>query len=120
MSQLTLEQAATQPDDLARIRRRPPREKRQTIQERFEAFHRANPGVYTLLVELARDVKARGKSTYGMKAIFERARWFYHIERGDEDFKLNNSYTAFYSRIIMLQERDLEGFFTTREQRFEG
>jgi hypothetical protein len=116
MIQLTLERAT--PARLDCIRRRP-RPERVSIEERFQAYHNANPGVYDLLVRLARDVKARGKSNYGMKAIFERARWHHHIERGDSDFTLNNDFTAHYARLIEHNESDLRGFFAKRRLRSE-
>jgi len=115
MSNLTIEAAAANPDKLARLSRR--LSNHPTIEERFQAFHEANPDVYTLLVELARDVKRRGKASYGMKAIFERARWHRNIERGDRDFKLNNIYSAHYARLIEAQEPDLAGFFAKRALR---
>ena len=87
-----------------------------SIQERFEVYHAAHPEIYPLLVRLARDVKQRGFERYSMKAIFERARWHMNIEKGDRDFKLNNNYHAPYARLIMAQERDLAGFFETRER----
>lgn len=87
-----------------------------SIQERFEVFHAANPAIYKLLVSLARDVKRRGFDRYSMKAVFERARWHMNIEKGDREFKLNNNYHAPYARLIMAQENDLRGFFEIRNR----
>jgi len=96
------------------IKRRLPA--RDSIQERFEAFHEAHPEIYSLLVYLSRDVAKRGYSRYSMKAVFERARWHQIIEKGNREFTLNNDFTATYARLIMSQEPDLEGFFETRER----
>jgi hypothetical protein len=123
MSQLTLDQVAERAGNLQElgIRRRPSRSTRRSarpaISERFWEYHTAHPEVYGLLVKLARDVKARGKMRYSMKAIFERARWHYHIERGEDGFVLNNDFTSHYARLIMKQEPDLDGFFDVRELR---
>lgn len=121
MSQLTLDQAGSDSGRLARLRRRPSAKNtlRPSIAERFATYHRKHPEVYDLLVTFARDVKARGKSSYGMKAIFERARWHYHIEKGDEEFVLNNDFTAHYARLIEAQEPDLMDFFEKRRLRSE-
>jgi hypothetical protein len=123
VSQLTLDRVADRADALQElgVRQRPRRSTlqvvRPTIQERFWEYHFAHPEVYELLVKLVRDVKARGKTKYSMKAIFERARWHYHIERGEGSFVLNNDFTAHYARLIMEQEPDLVGFFDVRELR---
>jgi hypothetical protein len=33
---------------------------------------------------------------------------------GDDEFKVNNDYAAYYARLIMWQEPDLGGFFQLR------
>lgn len=84
------------------------------IQERFENFHKANPDVYTKLVALARQVKATGRSKYGIETLFSRLRWHFEIETTGDQFKLNDHFTSRYARLIMEQEPDLKGFFNTR------
>jgi hypothetical protein len=89
-----------------------------TIDQQFEAFHAANPHIYRKLVNLCREVKGAGHEHYGIKAIFERLRWFHHIElRSKEPFILNNNFTARYARLIMRQECDLCDFFEVRKLR---
>jgi hypothetical protein len=125
MSQLTLDQVAERAEKMQElgIRRRPSRTTlrtaRPTITERFEWYLSEHPEVYDLLVKLARDVKARGKTQYSMKAIFERARWHYHIEKGEDGFVLNNDFTAHFARLIEEREPDLCGFFEKRRLRSE-
>jgi len=90
------------------------------IQQRFEMFHKQNPGVYDLIVEIAADLKNRGFKRCGMKFIFERIRWLYALQtKSTDDFKLNNDYTAYYARLVMYRQRALEGFFRLREQRID-
>lgn len=96
-----------------------------TTAARFEEFHRHNPNVYRTLVRLAREwVNTTGRNKLGISVLFERARWDLAIEAQSEDFKLNNSYRAFYSRLIHMQEPDLNGLFELRrskaDQFFEG
>jgi hypothetical protein len=86
-----------------------------TIQQRFEEFHAAYPEVYAKLCELARMVKARGHEQIGIALLYERARWFYTFEIRGTDYKLSNDFRSRYARLIMEQEPDLAGFFTTRE-----
>ena len=96
------------------VKRRLPR--RDLIQESFEQFHAEHPEIYILLVALCRDVKRRGINRYSIKAVWERARWHYIVDKGNRDFALNNNFTAPYARLIMQQESDLQGFFETRER----
>lgn len=87
-----------------------------TIQERFEAFHGANPHVYAALRRMALDMAGRGVRRYGMKGLFEVLRWQFAMQtQGDAEFKLNNNYTAHYSRLLMANEPRLADFFVLRE-----
>ncbi len=87
-----------------------------TIQERFEAFHASHPEVAAYLVALAFEVRRRGFRHYGMRALYERTRWHFQIERemGDE-FKLNDHYHSRYARLLMKEHPDLDGFFELRQ-----
>jgi hypothetical protein len=87
------------------------------IRERFNQYHQQHPEVAQKLAELAFEVKQRGFKRYGIKGLFERLRWHYHIERGDDAFMLNNSLTAHYARLLMEMHPELAGFFETREIR---
>lgn len=86
-----------------------------SIQLRFEAFHRANPWVYDALVQLARDLRARGHHKIGIGMLFEVLRWQYMRSTVGDEFKLNNSYRSRYSRLIESREDDLLGVFEKRE-----
>jgi len=89
-----------------------------TIQERFEKFHASHPDVYIGLCAFARKAKARGHKVYAIARIWEVMRWEVSVERDEiEEYKLSNSFRSRYSRLIMDQEPDLAGFFTTRELR---
>ena len=91
---------------------------KKSIRERFTTFHNGNPKVYRNLVELARELKTRGKKKAGMKMLFEQLRWLHYISVDTtEEFKLSNDFTAEYARLIMYRESDLQGFFETRALR---
>lgn len=91
-----------------------PPDERVPLQVKFEAFHYANPHVYTELVMLARRAKRTGASKVGIGQLFEVLRWRHMLSTQGDEFLLNNSYRAFYSRMIMDREPDLGGFFETR------
>ena len=85
-----------------------------SIEERFELFHRANPQVYEALRELSMRLAATGRRTFGMKALFEALRFSYALQTSGESYKINNSYTPFYARLLMRNEPQLAGFFNLR------
>lgn len=85
------------------------------LAERFQAFHASNPDVYRRLTVMARDLLARGRSGVGIGMLWETLRYEQAMTTSGQPYKLNNSYRSRYSRMIMEQEPDLRGFFTTRE-----
>jgi hypothetical protein len=84
------------------------------VKEKFQVFHEENPAVYRELVKISRELKNRGRDHYGMRALFEVIRFHRAMNTNDPDYKLNNNYTPHYARLIMDQEKDLEGFFDLR------
>jgi hypothetical protein len=87
-----------------------------TLEERFEVFHKANPAVYEELRRLALILKRRGHKRIGIAMLYEQMRWSWYVQTTDVDgFKLSNNHRAYYSRLLMKQEPELAGFFTTRE-----
>ena len=48
--------------------------------------------------------------------LYEVLRWEYYLNTtSDDEYKLSNSYRAFYARLIMQNEHDLEGIFNTKQ-----
>lgn len=88
-----------------------------SIEQRFEAFHDANPWVYDELVRMAREAHRAGRERIGIAMLFEvlRWRWTLHTTDPSSKFKLNNSYRSRYARRIMGVEHDLAEIFDTRE-----
>jgi len=84
-----------------------------TIEDRFTIFHRDNPQVYRLLLQICRRVRAQGIQRIGIGFLFERLRWLSLMETTGDPFKLNNDYRAYYARAIM-REPGLEAIFETR------
>ncbi len=97
-----------------RRKRRKPMITTNSIREKFERFHEANPGVYNTLVKEALNLRERGFKRFSISLLYERVRWLYLIETRGEGFKLNNNYRSEYARLIMKQVPELKGFFRTR------
>lgn len=89
----------------------------RSLAENFARFHQENPHVYSLLVRLAREWRARRPGTRcGIGMLYEVARWYEGINSRGEPLKLNNNYRAFYARMMMEREPDLDLLFDLRAQ----
>lgn len=88
----------------------------QTLEERFWAFHQANPHVADALEELALDLVRRGRKRIGVGMLFEVLRWSSMRTEGDE-YRLNNSYRSRYARLLTDRHPDLCDAFELRELR---
>ena len=88
----------------------------ESIEERFARFHSRNPQVYRELRDLALHAVRRGRRRGSMKQLFEALRAESLLATEGEDWKLNNSYTALYARLLMACEPELEGWFETRRR----
>jgi hypothetical protein len=98
-------------------RRHPACRPRPSADRKFEQFHAENPHVLDELVRLAREAITSGRSRLGIKAIWEVCRWNLNLSTTGRPFKLDNSMTAAYARMIMEQHPDLRGVFETRCRR---
>ncbi len=86
------------------------------LEEAFFEFHRRNPGVYTLFREFTVQMKKVGRKTYSCHSILHRVRWETAIQTDSDDgLKINNNFSAYYSRLLMDNEKNLKGFFRTRK-----
>lgn len=88
-----------------------------TIQERFEAFHRANPGVYAAYRSAALQLVQSGITRYGIGSLTEMLRWEFAIRTKQDAFKINNNFRSRYARMLMEHEAELKDFFELRELR---
>ena len=85
------------------------------LEEFFRKFHKDNPHVYQSLVNLALQLRRKGRERYGIKSLFEVVRWHRAMETDSEDeFKLNNNHAPYYARMIMKNVPELEDFFYVR------
>ena len=87
------------------------------IEKRFFQFHDENPHVYKEFERRALLLINKGRNHFGAKAIFEAMRFDWAATTTDEEFKLNNNYTAYYARIFEDKHPDYVGFFEMRTQK---
>jgi hypothetical protein len=96
---------------------RAPRLSRPTIDQRFLAFHQANPHVFREMLRLATARLDRGETYVSVKALWEELRT--SLDLADDGgapgaYKLNNDYTSCYSRVLIAAEPRLDGVIRTR------
>lgn len=84
------------------------------LDQRFEEFHSKNHHVYEKLVEMAYELKNAGHKHIGIKMLFETLRYTTMIRTTGSDFKLDNSYSSRYTRLIEQNEPKLVGLFQKR------
>jgi hypothetical protein len=87
------------------------------LQEGWSEVKRKNPRLLPHLARLALELKHAGHPRYSMDGLFHILRWETRQSTGDLGLKINNNYSAFAARDIMVQYPQLEGFFKTRQQR---
>lgn len=89
-----------------------------TLHEKFLKYHEDNPEIYEILKRLAFEAKKKGRKKIGIKMLWEVMRWERFIHSNDpEGYKLNNNYPSRYARLLMENEKELEGFFEVRKLR---
>lgn len=80
-----------------------PKVESRRIQDRFEAFDRANPHVWQAIQRLAQDFLQRKFRRISINMIFELLRCDYSMKTGGDDYKLNNTFRALYARKLDAQ-----------------
>lgn len=75
-----------------------------------------NPQVWEYFKRFAFELIRKGRTHLGSKMIFERIRWETQVS-GNDGFKINNNYTAYYSRKFELQFPEYKGYFELRERK---
>ena len=81
----------------------------------FEKYDSENPEIWNEFRDITLKLIRMGKEHYGSKAIFEAMR-FERAVKGNDDFKLNNNYTADYARKFIKAFPMYKEFFELREK----
>ena len=73
----------------------------------------ANPKAWEYIVSQA-CLSASIHRRFGMKALCEHVRWHFSVIKGNSEFKLNNNYTAPFTRLLIEQHPEVEPYVCTR------
>ena len=92
------------------------------IAAEFRVFHRDNPEVFALFKRFANEAFNSGRTYYSARDIFPRIRWYTMIESpGDPDgVKINNNWSAFYSRLLASEDPKFRCFFRYRKSKADA
>jgi len=80
---------------------------------KFEEYHRKNPQVFEMFKRFTFQKINQGVKRLGASAVAERIRWETSVG-GDDGFKINNNYRAYYARLFMQKYPEHAGLFQLR------
>ena len=85
----------------------------------FQQYNKKNPYIYELFKKYAFETISKSFSNFGAHTIIHRIRWYTEVESAGDAFKINNNYSAYYSRLFMEEFPQHNGFFRTRKVKGE-
>ena len=88
-----------------------------SIESNFRKFHRENPIIYKLFKQFTFQAINRGHKKLSSEMIINRIRRETSIVSNDKDYKINNNYKPFYSRLFMNEHPDYQDFFYRRSSK---
>lgn len=93
-----------------------PVNRKKSLWERWNIFHKANPHILTTLTEMAYKASQAGHRNIGIAMLIEVLRWKTSVETVQTDgFKIDSSLASVYARVIMRDNPDLQGIFKLKQ-----
>ena len=83
-------------------------------EQRFRVYHESNPRVYKMFKRFTFEAMNKGHKHLSAEMIINRIRWETKIIT-NEDFKINNDYKPFYSRLFIVEHPQHKDFFRLRQ-----
>lgn len=91
-----------------------------SLADRFAAFHASNPHVAVAIEALTEQWFAAGHKRASMDAVMHRLRWESGLQTHGDVYRLNNSWAAFYSRLMLERHPEWTGRIQTRKACADG
>jgi hypothetical protein len=85
-----------------------------SIEDRFLRFHHANPWLLEAYAQLARQYAKGGAQRVSVNMLTEVLRYSHGRVRGDEPWRINNSFRSHYARLLIATYPEFDGLFETR------
>lgn len=86
----------------------------------FIDYHKANPKIYEFFRRYALKAIEKGHKKLSAEFLVNVIRWETPIKAGDDDFKINNNYKAYYSRLFMREFPQYSTFFDIRSSKADN
>ena len=80
----------------------------------FKEYHATNPDIFEAFEKYTFQAIDAGRKYLGSQVILERIRFYSMVEAKQDQFKINNNYAAFYSRMFEDKHPKFKGFFRKR------
>ena len=84
----------------------------EKLREKFNEYHQANPHLYEAFEKYAK-IAASHRSHFAAITIINRIRWDTML-KGNDEYKINNNYAAYYGRLFEEKNPEHEGLFRKR------
>jgi hypothetical protein len=81
----------------------------------FIKYHQENPQIWQVFEKFCLDAIKRGHNKLSAEFIVNIIRWETRVSATDDDFKINNTYKPFYSRLFLQTHPNLKTFFELRD-----
>jgi hypothetical protein len=91
-----------------------------SIREGFDKFHKQNPHIYAAFEKQALAAIAKGRKKISSKLIINWIRWNEFKQSSDQNFKINDAYQAYYSRLFVSKHPEHKHVFHFRKLRNES
>jgi len=77
---------------------------------KFKTYHKNNPHIYDAFESITLDLIKLGRTQFAVRNILGKMRWDMAIS-GDDEYKINENYSAYYGRLFEEKHPLHEGFF---------
>jgi len=95
-------------------------EEHDTTSDRFHRFHEANPAVYNAIVSMSKQVRSKGLKKWSVRSAFHVLRYVsVNVDAGN-DYKINDNFSPFYSRMIQARVPELSEFFVNKKSQADN
>lgn len=89
----------------------------QDTRDAFREYHAKRPEIYKLFLQYSTQMMSTGRKRYSAKCIMERIRWEEDFKRPGSQFKISNSFTSIYVRMLIYNHPEFADFFKLKKVR---
>jgi len=76
----------------------------------FKTYHKNNPHIYDTFESITLELIGLGRTQFAVRNILGKMRWDMAIS-GNDEYKINENYSAYYGRLFEEKHPSYEGFF---------